>query len=112
MIEKFKIHNPVSIEENRHLSDRYGDAHYPSNKVRINTAKGDVVNTVIHELLHIEDFNKSEEKVLNQANRIERKMSLGEMGQLLIEASQSQKPKPLREWTLTNASKVVSQNIK
>lgn len=101
----------VSISENRHL-DHFGDANFETGEIRINTSKGDVVDTVIHELLHMEDPGKSEERVAKQSRRIEKKMSLAEAGMLLLEASQSQAPIKPREIVFTRSSKIISNNIK
>ena len=102
----------VTIEENRHLSDRFGDARPDTGEIRINTAKGDVVDTVIHELLHVENPNKPEERVAIQSRRIEKSMSLAEAGMLLLEASQSQKPVEPRKIVFTRSSKIIKNNIK
>lgn len=101
----------ISITENRHLSDRFGDARRDG-QIRINPAKGDVVDTVIHEILHVEDWNKSEERVASQSRRIEKGMSLEEAGMLLLEASQSQKPIPQRHIVHTRAGNVISNTNK
>lgn len=110
-VEELDIKEPVSIEENKHLSDRFGDAR-SDGRIRINTAKGDVVDTVIHELLHVENFNKSEETVAKQSRRIEKKMSLAEAGMMLLEASQSQKPTVQKNIIHTEAGNIISSNNK
>ena len=71
-----------------------------------------MVETLIHELLHVEDFDKSEGSVARQSKRIEKKMSLAEAGMLLLEASQSQEPVKPREIVFTRSSKIIKSNIK
>ena len=106
-----KLHlEGVSIEENKNMR-AFGDSR-ADGRIRINTSKGDVVNTVIHELLHVDDFNKSEERVQKQTFQIEKKMDLGEMGALLLEASQAQDPVPPRVVVHTEAGNVISGKIK
>lgn len=100
----------LSIEENRKLSDRFGDSR-ADGQVRINTAKGDVVNTVIHELLHVEDFTKSEAQVIKESGQIEKKMGLADAGLMLLEASQAQAYVPPRVIHHTRAGNVISDNI-
>ena len=102
----------VSIEENRHLSDRFGDSNSNTGEIRINTTKGDVLNTVIHELLHIENPGKSEERVAAQSKKVEKKMGLAEAGMLLLEVSQAQKPVEPRKMVFTEVSKIIESNIK
>ena len=82
-------------------------------KMEINLKAGDVVNTIIHENLHLMDPDMPHGKVYRESDKIEGKMSLPQMAHLLMQTHQkSMYPEHHREITYTVASKVISQVIK
>lgn len=54
----------------------YGDIDFEKKKIRINTRKGDVMNTIIHEEIHKQHPDWSEKKVREEALKREKKMTL------------------------------------
>lgn len=94
----------------------YGRAHIggpTDGKMEINLRRGDVVDTIIHETLHLVDPMMDHDKVYSEAAKIEGKMSLPEMADLLMQAHmRSQYPVHRRQITHSTASKVISSNIK
>ena len=90
----------------------YGRVHNDGT-MEINLKKGDVVDTIIHENLHLEDWQMPHGKVYKTADKIEGGMSLPEMAKLLLDTHEaSQYVKHEREIIHTTSSKVVSTNIK
>lgn len=91
----------------------YGDCDDEGN-IRINPKKGDVVNTIIHEKLHADDFEMPHGEVYKQADKTESQMSLPEMAQTLMNAHEmaQQTAKNKREWTYTKATKIIKSQIK
>lgn len=82
-------------------------------KMEINLKAGDVVNTIIHENLHLMDPMMPHGKVYRESDKIEGKMSLPQMANLLMQTHmKSLYPSPKREITYTTASKVINSNIK
>lgn len=112
------IHIPESVKEVR-INTRmrpYGRATIggpETGLMEINPKRGDVVDTIIHEALHLEDPSMPHPKVYREAARVEGKMSLPEMAELLMEAHmKSLYPTPRREMTYTEASKVREVHIR
>lgn len=62
----------------------YGYANHDEKKIVIATKPGDVLNTVIHEKLHINYPNMPHEKVYENARKIEGAMTLPEMANELL----------------------------
>lgn len=91
----------------------YGDCNYTEERIRINTKKGDVVNTIIHENLHAHHPELSEEQVIKRSARVEGKMSLTEAATLLMTTAAKAEAKtgPGLNIRHTSASKVVSSNV-
>jgi len=105
----------VPVELNNRLG-HYGETHIKSGepeKIVLNPKAGDLVNTIIHENLHAENPNKPHDKVYQQADKIEGKMSLPEQASLLLETQGRVAEKPKSPLTIhhTTASKVVSRVI-
>lgn len=94
----------------------YGRAHVGGpneGRMEINPKRGDVVDTIIHENLHLIDPQMDHDKVYREADRIESKMSLPEMAHTLMQAHErSRYPIHRREITHTVASNVISTSIK
>ena len=82
-------------------------------KMEINLKAGDVVNTIIHENLHLMDPDMPHGKVYRESDKIEGKMSLPQMAHLLMQTHmKSMYPEHRREIMHTTVSKVISQVIK
>ena len=82
-------------------------------KMEVNIKAGDVVNTIIHENLHLMDPMMPHGKVYRESDKIEGKMSLPQMAHLLMQTHiKSMYPEHRREITYTTASKIISQIIK
>lgn len=97
------------MQEDTRIRD-YGDTNYEDKVIRINPARGDVVNTVIHEKLHSQYPDMPHEEIYRKAYEIESNMGIKEMGDLLHEtAREVDKSQHL---TRTTASKVVRTNVK
>lgn len=81
--------------------------------IRLNLKKGDVLDTIIHENLHMKDWGMPHSKVYPMTDRIEGKMSLREAGETFLKAHDRMiNPIRTREIVRTEASKVVSSNVK
>lgn len=81
--------------------------------IRINPKKGDVVNTIIHEALHAQDWKAPEKKVIRDSHKIEGRMTLPQMAQLLLDTHAKAQAQPKRrQITYTTASKVTRRVIK
>ena len=61
----------------------YGDTDDEKKRIRINPAKGDVVNTILHEKLHKARPKATEKQVRKIAKKQEAKMSLPQMAKLI-----------------------------
>ena len=82
-------------------------------RMEINLKAGDVVNTIIHENLHLMDPAMPHGKVYRESDKIEGKMSLPQMAHLLMQTHmKSQYPEHRREITHTFASNVREQYIR
>ena len=107
--------NVKEVEINNHLPV-YGRAYLggpEEGKMEINLKAGDVVNTIIHENLHLMDPDMAHGKVYRESDKIEGKMSLPQMAHLLMQTHmKSMYPEHRREVVYTRASKVISQVIK
>lgn len=91
----------------------YGDTNYRDEEIRINPAKGDVVNTIIHEKLHANYPDMPHDEVYTNAAKIEGSMTLPDMARELLEVHErSRNPVYKREVVYTEASKVVNSNMK
>ena len=88
---------------------------YEDGTMEINTKMGDVVNTVIHEKLHLEHWDMPEEKVDKKADKIESKMSLKDMGNLLLETDAKIQIQERKSFAypskITHVSKILEQKI-
>ncbi len=81
--------------------------------MEINLRAGDVVNTIIHENLHLMDPDMAHGKVYRESDKIEGKMSLPQMAHLLLQTHEkSLYPTHRRVITHTTAAKVVSSTVK
>ena len=90
----------------------FGETHYHDETIKINPTRGDVVNTVIHERLHADSPEMSEDEVRRKSHEIEGEMSLSEMAGILLDThAKSQEPKG-REVIQTMASKVIKSEVK
>jgi len=90
----------------------FGETHYGPEVIKINPTRGDVVNTVIHERLHADSPEMSEDEVRRKSHEIEGEMSLSEMAGILLDThAKSQEPKG-REVIQTMASKVIKSEVK
>lgn len=91
----------------------YGYADLNEEKIVIARKPGDVINTIIHEKLHINYPKMDHDKIYEEALKIEGKMTLPEMAQELLEVhKRSMNPPYKREITHTEYSNIISQNIK
>lgn len=103
--------NVKKIEINNEMKP-YGRAH-SDGTIELNLKRGDVVDTIIHENLHLKDWDMPHGKVYETTDKIEGKMSLLEMADLLTKTHmRMQYPQHQREIMHTVSSKVVSSNIK
>lgn len=81
--------------------------------IRLNLKKGDVLDTIIHENLHMKDWGMPHSKVYPLTNRIEGNMSLREAGETFLKAHDRMlNPIYTREIHHTVASKIISSSIK
>ena len=107
--------NVKEVKINNHMMP-YGRAYLggpEEGKMEVNIKAGDVVNTIIHENLHLMDPDMPHGKVYRESDKIEGKMSLPQMAHLLMQTHvKSMYPVHRREIMYTTASKVISQVIK
>ena len=83
------------------------------NPITINPAKGDVVETILHEQLHAVDPMMDHEKVYKMAAHIEESMTLPQMAKVLLDThDRAMNPVHRREMTHTRAGNVISSHIK
>ncbi len=61
----------------------YGEVDYQKKVIRVNPAKGDLINTIIHEELHRRYPEKSEIWVRQESRKRESRLTIGEMISLL-----------------------------
>ena len=61
----------------------YGEVDFDKKRVRINPRKGDLINTVIHEELHVKYPDKSEKWIKNKAKKQETTLSVKDAMKLL-----------------------------
>jgi len=61
----------------------YGDIDYDHKEIRLNPAKGDVINTAIHENLHKEYPDKPEKWIYRRATYLEKQLTIKEQINLL-----------------------------
>lgn len=102
-VKKVVINNRMSA---------YGRAH-GDGTMEVNLKMGDVVNTIIHENLHMKDWQMPHGQVYKNSDKIEGNMSLRKMGELLLETHDRMlNPQHGREITHTQASKVAITNAK
>lgn len=81
-------------------------------KIVISRKKGDVVNTIIHEKLHINYPNMDHDKVYENAAKIEGAMTLPEMANQLLEVhARSMNPPYKRDIVHTEYSSIISRKI-
>lgn len=103
----------VVINNRMHVYGRATIGGPENGKMEINLRRGDVVDTIIHETLHLVDPMMDHDKVYSEAAKMEGKMSLPEMADLLMQAHmRSQYPVHRREITHTTASNVISSSTK
>lgn len=82
-------------------------------EMTVNLKRGDVLNTIIHEQLHVDSPRMAHRSVYKRAYEIEGKMSLREMGETLVHAHDRMlNPIRKREMVHTTVSKVISSVIK
>ena len=92
--------------------DPYGRA-WSDGRMEINLKRGDVVNTIIHENLHLKDPMMPHGTVYRESDKIEVGMTLPKMAALLLETHDRMlNPIHQRAITRTIASKVVSSIVK
>ena len=97
-----------SLEEDRSIGS-YGETNYADQTVTINPGMGDVVNTIIHEKLHVQYPDMPHDEVYRKAFEIESSMGIKEMGDMLQEtAKEINKGRLVR----TVVSKVIKSNVK
>lgn len=90
----------------------YGRAH-SDGKIELNLKKGDVLDTIIHENLHMKDWGMEHSQIYPLTDRIEGDMTLREAGELFLKAHDRMlNPIPVREVVHTVASNVISSNVK
>ncbi len=90
----------------------YGEAR-DDGSMKINTRRGDVVNTIIHENLHLDNPMMSEEEVQRRSIEIEGSMSMPEMADMLMQTHVEVMSSPMKRVIKhTTASKVVSSIMK
>jgi hypothetical protein len=81
--------------------------------ITLNLKKGDVLDTIIHENLHMKDWGMPHSKIYPETDRIEGNMSLREAGETFLKAHDRMlNPIRTREYVRTVASKVVSSSVK
>lgn len=81
--------------------------------MEINMKRGDVIDTIIHENLHLSDLQMPHGKVYNETDKIESKLTLRSAGELLLKAHDRMlNPQHVREVVRTVSSKVISSIIK
>ena len=91
----------------------YGYAHLGKEEIKIATKPGDVLNTIIHEKLHLNYPNMPHDQVYMNAAKIESKMTLPEIAQELLDVhDRSMNPPYKREIIHTEASNIISENHK
>jgi len=91
----------------------YGYADLNEEKMVVGKKPGDLLNTIIHEKLHLNYPNMSHDKVYENASRIEQTMTLPEMAQELLDVhDRSLNPPHKREIVYTESSNIISNNIK
>ena len=54
----------------------YGDVDLDNNHIRVNPKKGGLLNTIIHENLHIKHPRMSEKNIAKKATQVEKKLSI------------------------------------
>lgn len=90
----------------------YGRAH-KDGTMEINIRRGDVVDTIIHENLHLKDWQMPHGEVYKTTDKLEGRMGLPDMARLLMEThARAQNPVYERQYTRTFASKVISSSVK
>ena len=104
------VEGKFHMEEDPHLG-AYGITDYEDQKIVINPRMGDVVNTVIHEKIHMMQPEMPHDEVYKKAHMVESNMSVREMAQMLSETA-DEIDGPHHMMTRTVASKVVKSNIK
>ena len=96
-----------------HGDQIYGYADLEDRKMVLGKKPGDLLNTIIHEKLHLNYPNMDHQKVYEEAKRIESKMTLPEMAVELLQVHQRSKNPPHRmEIVQTEYSNIISQTIK
>jgi hypothetical protein len=88
--KKKKKNSQYTYKIDRKMKD-YGEIDDKKKLIRINPRKGDVVNTIIHENVHKRFPKLSEKKTERKAKKIEGKMSLTRMRDLLNKVIRSKK---------------------
>jgi hypothetical protein len=71
----------------------FGEIDEENKIIRINPKRGDVVNTIIHEELHAKFPNLTEKEIRKKAEKIESKMTLKQMANLLLRIHRRAKKK-------------------
>jgi hypothetical protein len=61
----------------------YGEVDYETKTVRINPSRGDIVNTLIHENLHIKYPRRGEKWIKLKTKELESKLTIGQIIKLL-----------------------------
>lgn len=61
----------------------YGYCDFENMEIKINTAKGDVINTIIHEELHRKHPNWPEKRVVQESKRVESRLTIKQARDLL-----------------------------
>ena len=69
----------------------YGEADFEKKLLKVNPKKGEVVNTVIHEKLHMAHPKMSEKAVRRKAEIMEKKTSLAKQAKMLTKLSKLDK---------------------
>ena len=91
----------------------YGYADLREDKMVIATKPGDVVNTIIHEKLHLNYPNMAHEKVYENAKKIEGSLTLPDMAKELMEvhyASQAPDKNPIKITHVGEVPKIISDS--
>ena len=89
----------------------YGYADLDKDKIVVATKPRDVLNTIIHEKLHVNYPNMDHDKIYENAAKIEAAMTIPEMARELLDIhDRSMNPPYKREITFTEASNIISSN--
>jgi hypothetical protein len=89
----------------------YGETDYDKQQVRINPRYGDVVNTIIHENLHVKYPKMPHDDVYKMASEVEGKMSIREMRDMLSDTVREIEQGAVAPTVHTVGKKVINSKI-